>query len=221
MNLRHALETNGWATLLPRAAGSAKRRFRDGFIARKLQAPGFRIGRNPRLLGLKHMQIGHDFKAGDDLWLEAVTGFNGQTFEPKLTVGDNVNFSDRVHITCIDHVRIGAGTLIGSRVIVTDHAHGVYRGSMQSAPEVPPNKRPLWSAGPIDIGKNVWLGDGVAVLAGAKIGDGAIIGANSVVTGTIPPATIAVGAPAKPVREWNAASGEWLQIAEAGLLCAP
>ena len=215
MNLRRALEANGWAALLPRAAGSAKRRFRDSLTSRKLHAPGFRIGRNPRLLGLKHMQVGRDFRAGDDLWLEAVAEFNGQTFDPELTIGDGVNVSDRVHIACIGHVSIGSGTLIGSRVIVSDHTHGIYQGDMQSSPEVPPNKRPLWSAGPVKIGRNVWLGDGVAVLAGATIGDGAIIGANSVVTGAIPPSTIALGAPARPVRAWDAAIAEWVPISRA------
>ncbi len=136
--------------------------------------------------------------------------FNGQTFQPSLTIGDSVNVSSAVHIACLHHIEIGSGTLIGSRVLVSDHSHGVYRGEGQSSPETAPNRRPLWSPGPVRVGKNVWIGDGVAVLAGASIGDGAVIGANSVVTGTIPAETIALGAPARPVRRWNAACGEWL-----------
>ena len=203
-------EKNGWAQVLPRMAGSAKRRFRDSLTARRLGAPGFRAGRNPRVLGLSQMRIGRDFRAGDDLWLEAVLEFNGRTFEPELIIGDRVNFSDRVHIACLNRIEIGSGTLMGSRVIVSDHAHGIYRGEMQSSPEVPPNERPLWSPGPVMIGRNVWIGDGVAVLAGANIGEGAILGANSVVTGTIPPRTIAFGAPARPVRAWSAEHAAWL-----------
>jgi lipopolysaccharide O-acetyltransferase len=53
------------------------------------------------------------------------------------------------------------------------------------------------------------------VLAGATIGDGAVIGANSVVTGHIPGGTIAVGAPARPVRRWDEASRQWLRVESA------
>lgn len=53
---------------------------------------------------------------------------------------------------------------------------------------------------PIDIGHNVWIGDAVIVLAGVSIGDGAIVGAGAVVTRDIPPFAIAVGNPAKVLR---------------------
>jgi lipopolysaccharide O-acetyltransferase len=161
------------------------------------------------------MQVGQNFRVGDDLWLEAVVAYGAQRFSPALTIGDNVNVSDRVHIACIDRVSIGAGTLIGSRVIITDHAHGVYRDSeagLQSDPETLPVERLLDSPGPVTIGRNVWIGDGVAVLPGSDIGDGAVIGANSVVRGVIPAATIAVGAPAKPVRRWDEASEKWVSL---------
>jgi acetyltransferase-like isoleucine patch superfamily enzyme len=212
MGLRNMLQHNGWAQVLPRAAGSARRRLRDSLTARRLGAPGFRIGRHPRLQGLSHMRVGRGFSGGDDLWLDAITEFNGHSFQPELIIGDHVNFSDSVHIACMNRVEVGSGTLIGSRVIVSDHSHGIYNGNGQSSPDVPPNRRPLWSAGQVTIGKNVWIGDGVAVLAGAHIGDGAVIGANSVVTGTIPAATIALGAPARPVRAWDAGAGEWLPM---------
>ena len=214
--LQRMLAGNGWAQLLPRAAGSAKRRFRDSLTARKLHAPGFRVGRNPRILGLNRMRIGQNFQAGDDLWLEAVLEFNGQSFEPEIFIGEGVNFSDRVHIACVNRVSVGAGTLIGSRVILTDHTHGIYQGELQSPPDVPPNRQPLFSAGAVTVGRNVWIGNGVAVLAGASIGDGAIVGANSVVTGAIPAATLAVGAPARPVRQWDAARGQWVPYTQRG-----
>ncbi|HFI1792856.1 TPA: DapH/DapD/GlmU-related protein, partial [Escherichia coli] len=50
------------------------------------------------------------------------------------------------------------------------------------------------------IGNDVWLGTGVTVLRGVRIGDGAIIGANAVVTKNIPDYCIAVGVPAKVIK---------------------
>lgn len=55
--------------------------------------------------------------------------------------------------------------------------------------------------GPVRIGSNVWIGDNVTVLAGVEIADGAVIGAGAVVTRDIPPFAIAVGVPARVVRQ--------------------
>ena len=54
---------------------------------------------------------------------------------------------------------------------------------------------------PITVGNNVWIGGGVTVLAGVKIGDNSIIGAGSVVTRDIPSSVIAVGNPCKVLKE--------------------
>ena len=204
---------DGWAQALTRMVCASAHRFRDSFTARKLRAPGFRTRCSPHLSGLSHMHIGRNFSAGDSLWLEAVVDYAGERLSPVLTIGDDVGLSDNVHITCINSVTIGSGTLIGSRVIVTDNSHGVYRGDGQSAPDTVPMQRKLHSPAAVVIGRNVWIGDGVAVLPGATIGDGAIIGANSVVTGMVPAGVIAVGSPARIVRRWNEASGIWEPIA--------
>ena len=207
---------NGWAQLLGRAGSRLQRRVRDSLTARQLGAPGFRAGHLPRLLGLSHITLGPDFHAGDALWLEAVIrygeGGQAQQFEPKLTIGSSARLSDNVHIGCLDQVSIGDHLLCGSRVLISDHSHGRYSGSDASDPAVPPAQRPLASAAPVRIGHNVWLGDGVAVLAGAEIGDGCVIGANSVVTGPLAPGTLAVGAPARAIRQWNPAARMWLPI---------
>lgn len=59
----------------------------------------------------------------------------------------------------------------------------------------------LESAAPITIGDNVWIGGSVCVLPGVTIGEGAVIGAGSVVVSDIPPYTVAVGNPCRPVKK--------------------
>lgn len=54
---------------------------------------------------------------------------------------------------------------------------------------------------PVCIGSNVWIGGGAIILPGVTIGDGAVIGAGSVVTGDIPPYTLAYGNPCRVVRK--------------------
>ena len=204
--------TNGWSQAVSRLAAGLHRRVRDRITARHLHAPGFRAGRFPRLLGLSHMEIGPDFHAGDALWLEAVLRYAGQRFEPQLVIGPHARLSDNVHIACLQRVTLGAHLLCGSRVLISDHAHGRYDGPDASDPAIPPAERALFSAAPVFVGDNVWLGDGVAVLAGAQIGDGCVIGANAVVTGPIPARTIAAGAPARPFRQWDERERAWKPI---------
>lgn len=59
---------------------------------------------------------------------------------------------------------------------------------------------PIRRKGPIIIGNDVWIGTRVIILAGVKIGDGAVIGAGSVVTHDVPPYAIVAGAPARILR---------------------
>ena len=54
---------------------------------------------------------------------------------------------------------------------------------------------------PIVIGDNCWIAGNVTICGGAVIGEGCVIGAGSVVTGYIPPNTIAAGVPCKVIRE--------------------
>jgi lipopolysaccharide O-acetyltransferase len=67
---------------------------------------------------------------------------------------------------------------------------------------------------------NVWIGDGVVILPGSHIGEGSIIGANSVVNGVIPKYCSAAGIPARPIRVYDCDSKSWLP-ADKGQRTAP
>jgi lipopolysaccharide O-acetyltransferase len=208
--LRAYAQENGWFLTAQRSVGGLYRRLRDGMLARALGAEGMGLGRNPRIAGVRHIRLGANFSAGDGLWLDAITEFAGHRYTPEIAIGESCNLSSYVHIACTNRVTIGDGFLCGSGVVISDHAHGQYRGAGQTGPEVRPAARRLSNDGVVAIGNNVWLGDGVVVLAGAEIGDGVVIGANSVVNGAIPAGTVAVGAPAKVVRRWNGV--EWVRV---------
>ncbi|WP_230688968.1 DapH/DapD/GlmU-related protein [Micromonospora sp. WMMC415] len=69
-------------------------------------------------------------------------------------------------------------------------------------PVEPEPRRAKWEAAkPITIGDNVWLGGGVIVLAGVTIGENTVVGAGAVVTRDLPPNVVALGNPARVVRE--------------------
>ena len=71
-----------------------------------------------------------------------------------------------------------------------------------------PKKRKIYSS-PIKIERNVWIGEFVSILQGVTVGEGSIIGTMSVVTKDIPPYTIVVGSPAKPIKRYNFETKKW------------
>lgn len=131
------------------------------------------------------------------------------TNEKLLKFGKNVQINDYVHITAAYSVEIGNNVLMASKIYISDCSHGSYIGnSDDSDPRVTPADRSL-SVKPVKIQDNVWLGEFVSVLPGVTIGEGTIVGANSVVTKSLPPYVIAVGSPAKPIKFYNFDTQKW------------
>lgn len=115
----------------------------------------------------------------------------------KITIGNNCHFGDRNFITSACGITIGNDVLTGANVLISDNAHGEV---LLKDMEIPPIDRKLHCKGPVTVGDRVWLGNNVCVLSGIKIGDGAIVGANSVVTHDIPPYCMVAGVPAKIIK---------------------
>lgn len=149
--------------------------------------------RDIRVVHPESMTIGDRFSSGKGLWLESVGG------QGRLTIGSGVNLSDYVHIGCASSITIGDGVLIGSKVLITDHSHGAIDQDGPQERDVPPNLRRIASRGPVSIGDNAWIGDGVCILQSVTVGAGAIVGANSVVVRDIPQHTIWAGVPARQI----------------------
>ena len=152
-----------------------------------------KIGRYTKIVGRKYIVIGTEVTFGRFCWIEAVHQYYQYQYNPQIIIGNQVSASDFLHIGAINNVTIGNGVLIGSKVLITDHNHGCYSGEGQSCPEEIPQKRILYSGGPVVIEDNVFIGDNVIILNNVKIGYGSVIGANVVVTEDIPPNTIVTG----------------------------
>ena len=61
-------------------------------------------------------------------------------------------------------------------------------------------QKPFIQRGDVRIGNDVWVGDTVTILSGVEIGDGAVVGASSVVTRNVDPYEVVAGNPAKHIR---------------------
>ena len=151
-----------------------------------------------RLEGLNHVSIGNRVQISKNVQITAWTSRRGCSFSPEIVIGDDCVLREGTHITAVNSIRIGNNLLTGNNVLITDNSHGTTTyGQMETAPEL----RDIWSKGPVVIGNNVWLGNNVCIMPGVTIGDGAIIGANSVVTHDIPPFSVAAGIPTKVIKQ--------------------
>lgn len=109
----------------------------------------------------------------------------------ELRIGQQALINIRSIITCWSQVTIGAGTLIAPHCHITDRNHGIAPGM--------PIRQQRGEVAPIVIGADAWIASSCIVLKGSTIVEGAVVGANSVVTGDIPPQAIAVGSPARVI----------------------
>ncbi len=112
----------------------------------------------------------------------------------RISIGDHAHIGERCYLWAGDgtgRIDIGEYALFGPEVFVT-------ASDYQIAPDVPVMHQPRRERD-IRIGRDVWLGARVVVTAGVEIGDGCVVGAGSVVTRSLPPGSIAVGAPARVV----------------------
>lgn len=106
-------------------------------------------------------------------------------------------------ISLIHGVSIGSFTSIARNVSIQEFNHnftGLTTYHIHQNLFKESRLKDVYSNGPITIGNDVWIGTHCVILSGATIGDGAIIAANSVVTGSIPPYAIAGGSPAKVLK---------------------
>ncbi len=96
-----------------------------------------------------------------------------------LTIGDGADFNYGVSLEAWSSIRIGARSMFGSRVRISDTNKD---GTL-----------------PIVIGDDVWVAHGAVIEPGVTIGDGSVISAGSVVTYDIPKGSLAMGNPARPL----------------------
>lgn len=180
-----------------RGLSASRDRFYTGYIRGGFKTFGDSVcmWRFDTLLGQEYISIGDKtiFEKGVQLAARKTS-----EKDPILQIGDGCLIRKDSHITAVHSIIIGNGLLTGTNVFISDNSHGStdYQTLLQS-----PRDRAIISKGEIIIGNNVWLGNNVCVLPGVRIGDGAVIGANSIVSHDIPAFCVAAGIPAKVIKQ--------------------
>lgn len=112
-----------------------------------------------------------------------------------IYLGKNFYANFNLIILDADRITIGDNVVIGPNVTIAAADHPIHPRSRTDGLSFP------IVYAPITIGNDVWIGAGVTILKGVKIGDGAVIGAHSLVTKDIPPMVVAAGTPCRVIRE--------------------
>lgn len=172
-------------------------RVRDAVFS-VIAGTGFaRFGRGSRILlpfrasGAHRVVIGSKVLIGPGSWLMTL---GEDSDEPAIIIGDRVRMN-QTSITAVQRVVIEDGVAIARGCYISDHSHGY------DDPNRFVRDQPLDRIAPVVIERGAWLGQNVVVLPGVTIGAGAVIGANSVVRDNVPARVVAVGAPARVVRQ--------------------
>jgi len=140
----------------------------------------------PELHGTRQITLGENLYLYRDLYFE--TRENGY-----IKIGNDVVLSRGVHLAAYAGIIIEDGVMIGEYTSIRDANHQVIKGDSV--------RYSGHSGKAIHIHRNAWIGRGVTILGGVNIGEGAVIGANAVVTKDIPAGAVAVGVPAQVIKQ--------------------
>jgi len=161
------------------------------------------------VFGERWIRIGRDTLVGPQVSISAgmVPGQSMVT-DPVVRIGDRCMIGRGSHIVGHFEIEIGDDVQTGPYVYVTDQNHGY-----ENPDEVVHVQWP--SDDPVHIGTGSWLGTGVVILPGTRLGRNVVVGAGAVVRGVFPDHCVIAGVPARVVRYYVPGSG-WVDATPAG-----
>ena len=137
-------------------------------------------------------------------FFSVVEEHSGRHYDAELVIGDRVTIGSDLVIACCGRVEIGDDVLTADRVFIGDTYHE-YRDMRR-----PVRDQGLHDPRPVRIGAGAFLGINCCVLPGVRVGERAYIGAGAVVTADVPANAVAVGNPARVVRQFD--GGAWVDV---------
>jgi acetyltransferase-like isoleucine patch superfamily enzyme len=132
---------------------------------------------------------------GDDVYLSgSLTVFGGRVFQsPELKIGNRTFIGSKCSFSVAKLIEIGDDVLIAGGCSISDFSgHPLDPDKRAAGVQVSPEE-----VRPVRIGNKAWLGRGATVLPGVTIGEGAVVGAATVVTKDVPAGHICVGNPGR------------------------
>ena len=132
---------------------------------------------------------------GPSVLIEAGCWFALYPETATMRIGEGTILNLGCMVGATERIEIGSHCMFANHCFVADAEHRYDRD------DVPLTWQGMQPKGPVRIGDNCWFGTNVAITGGVTIGEHTVVGANSVVTSDLPAGVVAVGAPARVVRE--------------------
>jgi carbonic anhydrase/acetyltransferase-like protein (isoleucine patch superfamily) len=145
-----------------------------------------------RLDGEERIAIGDRVFVGPGSWLQTLPDADNTSVA--VSIGKGSSFAGACVISAVRSVILEDNVLLARNVYISDHIHRY----MET--DIPVMAQGVDKVAPVLIKRGAWLGQNVVVCPGVTIGTGAVIGANSVVTNSIPEYCVAAGAPARVLK---------------------
>ena len=167
------------------------RRIRGTVVRLLIIAAGGECGKELRVE--RGLRVQHGFHEGWSLGRNVYLGRNATIDCPRggrLVFSDNVSVTEGLFLSAALEVKIGANTIIGEYCSIRDANHDF------SQLDIPIGSQPMIAA-VTEVGPDCWIGRGSVVLSGKTIGRGSVVGANSVVSTSMPELSISYGVAAK------------------------
>jgi acetyltransferase-like isoleucine patch superfamily enzyme len=177
------------------------------------QARCSRAGKNLSIDTLPFVSGHADIEIGDDVWLGGRISITSGRFEdcPRLVIKDRCGIGWNVQITVNREVIIEEDVLVSFDCRISD-SDGHPREADLRAQKAALKSRDIR---PVRICRNAWIGNGAHIMKGVTIGEGAVIGANSVVISDVPAYSLALGNPAEVfIRNYGRPSGRRVDASE-------
>jgi acetyltransferase-like isoleucine patch superfamily enzyme len=152
-----------------------------------------------------YIQLGEEIFLDRDVWIDIpVPPAHGA---PVLIFDDGVKVGRRCTISAINRIHFERDVVFAPQVLVMDH-----NLALEDA-DLPSQYRGVNRGGTIRIEEGCWLGYGSAIVCDhgeLVIGKNSVIGVNAVVTRSVPAYSVVTGNPARVVKQFDAAKGEWV-----------
>lgn len=153
-----------------------------------------------------YISLGSNVTLHKDVWINVVVE---DAVEEKIMIEDGVSLGVRSTISARNRIKIGKNVITGPSVLIQDHQHEFNRI------DIPIKDQGVTVGGRITIEDGCWIGQGAVIVCSAGelvVGRNSVIGANTVVTKSVSPHSVVAGNPARLLRQYDSASGQWRRV---------
>jgi acetyltransferase-like isoleucine patch superfamily enzyme len=152
-----------------------------------------------------YIKVGDSVLLDRDVWINIP--FTPESGEPAIIFGEGCMVGRRCVISAINRIHLGKNVIFAPSVLVMDHNHAF------EDVRVAIKDQGITKGGTIRIEEGCWIGFGAAIVCGKGelvIGSNSVIGANAVVSRSVPPNSVVAGNPGRVVKQFDPVKGEWV-----------